>query len=67
MIHLFPLIKVLQEILMRYSIPEDLFGKVCIIIDKVCSIWLSYVVVTCKHDVVTSLIACASMMTSVSD
>ncbi|XP_015898460.3 histidine--tRNA ligase, chloroplastic/mitochondrial [Ziziphus jujuba] len=27
--------KVLQEVLMRYSVPEELFGKVCIIIDKI--------------------------------
>ncbi|KAM2045099.1 hypothetical protein ACFX1T_009340 [Malus domestica] len=27
--------KVLQEVLRRYSIPEALFGKVCIIIDKI--------------------------------
>ncbi|KAL5807356.1 hypothetical protein ACOSQ3_030248 [Xanthoceras sorbifolium] len=27
--------KVLQEVLRRYSIPENLFGKVCIIIDKI--------------------------------
>ncbi|KAF3441826.1 hypothetical protein FNV43_RR15741 [Rhamnella rubrinervis] len=27
--------KVLQEVLMRYSIPEESFGKVCIIIDKI--------------------------------
>ncbi|KAM1050716.1 hypothetical protein ACFX13_033146 [Malus domestica] len=27
--------KVLQEVLRRYSIPESLFGKVCIIIDKI--------------------------------
>ncbi|KAK4485527.1 hypothetical protein RD792_008169 [Penstemon davidsonii] len=27
--------KVLQEVLKRYSIPENLFGRVCIIIDKI--------------------------------
>ncbi|KAH7511997.1 hypothetical protein FEM48_Zijuj12G0043400 [Ziziphus jujuba var. spinosa] len=30
-----PEVTVLQEVLMRYSVPEELFGKVCIIIDKI--------------------------------
>ena len=40
MILLFIHLQVLQEVLSRYSIREDLFGKVCIIIDKVSSVIL---------------------------
>ena len=32
---LFPFLQVLQEVLRCYSIPENLFGKVCVVIDKV--------------------------------
>ena len=43
------LLQVLQEVLNCYSISEALFGKVCIIIDKVsCVIYIFKIIIRCK-------------------